>query len=95
MMVVTMNAIIAMAEPVETHFMWRPQLRDAAVQQKWTVDWEHFDKHQAEAAAAVSTGDFPTAVAFSQESDAVYVGTAWGGVARVPVEHFIPDFLPD
>jgi predicted nucleic acid-binding protein len=22
------NAIIAMAEPVETHFLWRPQLRD-------------------------------------------------------------------
>jgi predicted nucleic acid-binding protein len=23
------NAVIAMAEPVETHFLWRPQLRDA------------------------------------------------------------------
>lgn len=23
------TAIIAMAEPVETHFLWRPQLRDA------------------------------------------------------------------
>jgi predicted nucleic acid-binding protein len=23
------NATIAMAEPVETHFLWRPQLRDA------------------------------------------------------------------
>jgi putative PIN family toxin of toxin-antitoxin system len=23
-----LNAIIAMAEPVETHFLWRPQLRD-------------------------------------------------------------------
>lgn len=22
------NALIAMAEPVETHFLWRPQLRD-------------------------------------------------------------------
>src|SRR5947209_7342683 len=22
------NAVIAMAEPVETHFLWRPQLRD-------------------------------------------------------------------
>jgi putative PIN family toxin of toxin-antitoxin system len=24
------DAVLAMAEPVETHFMWRPQLRDAA-----------------------------------------------------------------
>ena len=24
------DAVIAMAEPVETHFMWRPQLRDPA-----------------------------------------------------------------
>lgn len=24
------DAILAMAEPVETHFLWRPQLRDAA-----------------------------------------------------------------
>lgn len=24
-----LNALIAMAEPVETHFLWRPQLRDA------------------------------------------------------------------
>ncbi len=23
-----LDAVIAMAEPVETHFMWRPQLRD-------------------------------------------------------------------
>ncbi len=23
------NAVIAMAEPVETHFLWRPQLRDS------------------------------------------------------------------
>ena len=23
-----LNAVIAMAEPVETHFLWRPQLRD-------------------------------------------------------------------
>jgi predicted nucleic acid-binding protein len=23
------TALIAMAEPVETHFLWRPQLRDA------------------------------------------------------------------
>ena len=26
---VFVNAVIAMAEPVETHFLWRPQLRDA------------------------------------------------------------------
>jgi len=25
---VFLNAVIAMAEPVETHFLWRPQLRD-------------------------------------------------------------------
>jgi predicted nucleic acid-binding protein len=25
---VFVNALIAMAEPVETHFLWRPQLRD-------------------------------------------------------------------
>jgi predicted nucleic acid-binding protein len=24
------TAVVAMAEPVETHFLWRPQLRDAA-----------------------------------------------------------------
>ena len=24
------DAVLAMAEPVETHFMWRPQLRDPA-----------------------------------------------------------------
>src|SRR6266481_6934653 len=24
-----LDAVIAMAEPVETHFLWRPQLRDA------------------------------------------------------------------
>jgi len=27
---VFVDAVLAMAEPVETHFMWRPQLRDAA-----------------------------------------------------------------
>ncbi len=27
---VFVDAIIAMAEPVETHFLWRPQLRDPA-----------------------------------------------------------------
>ena len=26
--VIFLDAIVAMAEPVETHFMWRPQLRD-------------------------------------------------------------------
>ena len=26
---VFLDAVIAMAEPVETHFLWRPQLRDA------------------------------------------------------------------
>jgi predicted nucleic acid-binding protein len=25
-----LDAVIAMCEPVETHFMWRPQLRDPA-----------------------------------------------------------------
>ncbi|MEZ5730137.1 MAG: PIN domain-containing protein [Burkholderiaceae bacterium] len=25
-----MDAVVAMAEPVETHFLWRPQLRDPA-----------------------------------------------------------------
>jgi predicted nucleic acid-binding protein len=25
-----LDAVIALAEPVETHFVWRPQLRDAA-----------------------------------------------------------------
>ena len=24
------NTVIAMAEPIESHFMWRPQLRDAS-----------------------------------------------------------------
>jgi hypothetical protein len=24
------DAVLAMVEPVETHFMWRPQLRDPA-----------------------------------------------------------------
>ena len=24
------DAILAMVEPIETHFLWRPQLRDAA-----------------------------------------------------------------
>ena len=28
--VVFVDAVLAMAEPVETHFMWRPQLRDPA-----------------------------------------------------------------
>ena len=27
---VFLDAVLAMAEPVETHFMWRPQLRDPA-----------------------------------------------------------------
>jgi putative PIN family toxin of toxin-antitoxin system len=27
---VFVDAVVAMAEPVETHFMWRPQLRDPA-----------------------------------------------------------------
>ncbi len=27
---VFVDAVLAMAEPVETHFMWRPQLRDPA-----------------------------------------------------------------
>src|SRR5206468_11632403 len=27
---VYIDAVLAMAEPVETHFMWRPQLRDPA-----------------------------------------------------------------
>jgi putative PIN family toxin of toxin-antitoxin system len=27
---VFLDAVIAMAEPVETHFVWRPQLRDAS-----------------------------------------------------------------
>lgn len=27
---VFLTAVIALAEPVETHFLWRPQLRDAA-----------------------------------------------------------------
>ena len=27
-MVIFIDAVIAMAEPVETHFLWRPQLRD-------------------------------------------------------------------
>ena len=26
--VIFIDAVIAMAEPVETHFLWRPQLRD-------------------------------------------------------------------
>ena len=28
--VIFLDAVIAMAEPVETHFLWRPQLRDPA-----------------------------------------------------------------
>jgi hypothetical protein len=27
---VFLHAVLAMAEPVETHFLWRPQLRDPA-----------------------------------------------------------------
>ena len=31
------DAVMAMAEPVETHFLWRPQLHDANDERFWRL----------------------------------------------------------
>ena len=51
-----MDAVIAMAEPVESHFLWRPQLRDPADE----LVLEAAANGQAAAIVTFNTGDFGT-----------------------------------
>lgn len=53
------TAVIAMAEPVETHFLWRPQLRDAADE----MVLEAAVNGRADALVTFNTQDFGTAPA--------------------------------
>ncbi|MGA9867110.1 MAG: putative toxin-antitoxin system toxin component, PIN family [Acetobacteraceae bacterium] len=54
---VFVDAVIAMAEPVESHYLWRPQLRDPADE----LVLEAAVNGQAEAIVTFNTRDFGTA----------------------------------
>ena len=54
-----LNAAIALAEPVETHFLWRPQLRDPADE----MVLEAAVNGRADALVTFNTRDFGTAPA--------------------------------
>lgn len=49
-----LDAVVAMAEPVEPHFLWRPQLRDAADEMVLEVA----ANGRADAIATFNTNDF-------------------------------------
>ena len=53
---VFLDALVAMAEPVEPHYLWRPQLRDAADEMVLEVA----ANGRADVIATFNTGDFGT-----------------------------------
>ena len=48
-----LDAVVAMAEPVKTHFLWRPQLRDPSASFRVIVGWNPAGAKKIKPGAAV------------------------------------------